>query len=81
MLVEGNVGSKRPAECLRAWLPDVVVPLVEENVGVIGDGPAGGTGLVADRESDSPSVMLLGETAPDTDRAAVTAVVESVGRG
>lgn len=71
MLVDGSVGSNKPAlcECLREWTTRVA------KVGVIGElagGSVKGDGPLRGRVS-------MGECAPATDRAAETAV-ESVGR-
>ena len=71
MLVDGRVGSNRPAlcECLREWV-------TRPNVGVTGDEVAGGS-----VRGDGPlrGWASLGECAPTTERAAETAV-DRVGR-
>jgi hypothetical protein len=73
VLVDGRVGSNRPAfcECLREWL----TPRLEK-VGVTGDEVAGGRA-----RGDGPlrGTASLGDCGPATDRAAETAV-DRVGR-
>lgn len=73
VLVDGRVGSNRPAfcECLREWLK----PRLEE-VGVTGEEVAGGRGKGECPLRGRPS---LGDCGPVTERAAETAV-DMVGR-
>jgi hypothetical protein len=73
VLVEGRVGSNRPAfcECLREWLTTRL-----EKVGVTGDEVAGGR---VKGEGPLRGRASMGECAPATDRAADTAV-DMVGR-
>jgi hypothetical protein len=73
VLVEGSVGSKRPAFCefLRLW----ITPRLAK-VGVIGDGVAG-------CEANGEGTLRggsAGDRGPVTERAAVTAAVEMAGR-
>lgn len=74
VLVDGRVGSKRPAfcECLREWL----TPRLEK-VGVPGDEAAGGS---VRGEGPLRGIASLGECTPATERAADTAAVDRVGR-
>jgi hypothetical protein len=73
VLVEGRVGSNRPAfcECLREWL----TPRLEK-VGVTGEEVAGGSVRGEGPLRGTPS---LGDCGPATERAAETAV-DTVGR-